>query len=71
MFIELTYNNYSRSNGRKFNLRADLVERISTSRDGQGAIVVLENGAWYSVKESKDNVSLMVTMALAGIRAPY
>ncbi len=65
MFIELTYNNYSKSNGRKFNLRADLVERIATSNDGRGSVITLQGGSnWYSVKESKDAVSLLVTMAL-------
>lgn len=63
MFIELTYKNYSRSNGRKFQLRADLIERISEGYDNARA-VTLQNGNYYSVKESATTIRQLTMQAL-------
>jgi len=62
MFIRLTYNNYSRSNNRKFNLRADLIERISEGFRG-GSCVTLTTGTYYNVKELMDDVTILVMVA--------
>lgn len=67
MFISLTYSNYSRSNGKRFVLRADLVERVSEATRGEaGSVITLTNGNYYVVRESKSQVTRMVENAVFG-----
>ena len=53
-FIWLTYSNNSRSNGRRFKMVADNIERMTPLKGGHPAntCITLLNGERYNVKET-------------------
>lgn len=63
MFIELTYRNFSRSNGRRFQLRADLIERVSEGHN-DARLVALQNGNYYVVAEAAEDIRVATMLAL-------
>lgn len=63
-FIWLTYSNNSRSNGRRFKLVADNIERMTPLRRSSGyparTCITLLNGERYNVEETVEEIEELI-----------